>query len=78
GGGEIVALLKTGSAYYAPSAAGIQMAESFLKDKKMILPCAAKVKAGMSGLDEDLFVGVPTVISAHGVRPIEVEIAEKE
>ena len=40
GGGEIVALLKTGSAYYAPAAAGIQMAESFLRDKKMILPCA--------------------------------------
>ncbi|MDE4992488.1 malate dehydrogenase, partial [Francisella tularensis subsp. holarctica] len=51
GGGEIVALLKKGSAYYAPAAAGIQMAESFLKDKNMILPCAAKVKAGRYGLD---------------------------
>ncbi|ALB01630.1 malate dehydrogenase [Francisella persica ATCC VR-331] len=78
GGGEIVALLKTGSAYYAPAAASIQMAESFLKDKKMILPCAAKVKAGMYGLDEDLFVGVPTKISANGVRPIEVKISDKE
>ncbi|AJI46436.1 malate dehydrogenase [Francisella philomiragia] len=78
GGGEIVALLKTGSAYYAPAAAGIQMAESYLRDKKMILPCAAKIKAGMYGVDEDLFVGVPTEISANGVRPIHVEISEKE
>ena len=78
GGGEIVALLKTGSAYYAPAASGIQMAESYLKDKKMILPCAAKIKAGSYGLDEDLFVGVPTEISANGVRPLEVEISDVE
>ena len=78
GGGEIVALLKTGSAYYAPAASGIQMAESYLKDKKMILPCAAKVKAGMYGLDEDLFVGIPTEISANGVKPIEVQISDEE
>ncbi|RUS69042.1 hypothetical protein EGW08_023199, partial [Elysia chlorotica] len=78
GGGEIVALLKTGSAYYAPAASAIQMAESYLRDKKMILPCATKVKAGTFGLDEDLFVGVPTEISANGVRPVEVEMSEEE
>ena len=78
GGGEIVALLKTGSAYYAPAASAIQMAESYLRDKKMILPCATKVKAGTYGLVEDLFIGVPTEISANGVQAVEVEISEEE
>lgn len=78
GGGEIVALLKTGSAYYAPAASAIQMAESYLKDKKMILPCATKVRAGSYGLKEDLFIGVPTEISSNGVRAIEVEISDEE
>ncbi len=78
GGGEIVGLLKTGSAYYAPATSGIQMAESYLFDKGMVLPCATKVKKGTYGLDEDLFVGVPTKITANGVEPLEVEITEKE
>ena len=78
GGGEIVGLLKTGSAFYAPASAGIQMAESYLFDKGMILPCAAKVKKGMYGLDEDLFVGVPSKITANGVAPLEVKITAKE
>ncbi len=78
GGGEIVALLKTGSAYYAPATSAIQMAESYLRDKKMILPCATKIKAGMYGVKEELFVGVPTEISANGVRAIEVETSAQE
>ena len=57
GGGEIVALLKTGSAYYAPATSAIAMAESYLKDKKRVLPCAAHL-TGQYGVD-DLYVGVP-------------------
>ncbi|HVM21833.1 MAG TPA: malate dehydrogenase [Sphingomicrobium sp.] len=72
GGGEIVALLKTGSAYYAPATSAIAMAESFLKDKKRVLPCAAHL-TGQYGVD-DLYVGVPCVIGAGGVEKI-VEIA---
>jgi malate dehydrogenase len=72
GGGEIVALLKTGSAYYAPATAGIEMAEAFLKDKKRLLPCAAHL-TGQYGVD-DLYVGVPCVIGAGGVEKV-VEIA---
>ena len=73
GGGEIVALLKTGSAYYAPATSAIAMAESFLKDKKRVLPCAAHL-AGQYGVD-DLYVGVPCVIGAGGVeRVIEIEL----
>jgi malate dehydrogenase len=72
GGGEIVALLKTGSAYYAPAASAIAMAESFLKDKKRVLPAAAHL-AGQYGVD-DLYVGVPVVIGEKGVERI-VEIA---
>jgi malate dehydrogenase len=72
GGGEIVALLKTGSAYYAPATAAIAMAESFLKDKKRVLPCAAHL-TGQYGVN-DLYVGVPCVIGAGGVEKI-VEIA---
>ena len=71
GGGEIVALLKTGSAYYAPATSGIEMAEAFLKDKKRVLPCAAYVE-GQYGVD-GLYVGVPVVIGAGGVEKI-VEI----
>jgi malate dehydrogenase len=71
GGGEIVALLKTGSAYYAPATSAITMAESFLRDKKRVLPCAAHL-AGQYGVD-DLYVGVPCVLGAAGVEKI-VEI----
>ena len=72
GGAEIVNLLKTGSAYYAPAASAIQMAESYLRDKKRVLPCAAWLK-GEYGV-RDLYVGVPVVIGAGGVERI-VEIA---
>jgi len=72
GGAEIVGLLKTGSAYYAPAAAAIQMAESYLKDKKRVLPCAAYL-TGEYGVD-GLYVGVPAVIGAKGVERV-VEIA---
>jgi len=68
GGGEIVALLKTGSAYYAPAESAIAMAKSFLKDKKRILPCAAHL-SGHYGL-KDIYVGVPAVIGAGGVEKI--------
>src|SRR5438094_2340987 len=71
GGGEIVALLKTGSAFYAPATSAIAMAESFLKDKKRVLPCAAHL-TGQYGVN-DLYVGVPAVIGAGGVERI-VEI----
>jgi malate dehydrogenase len=72
GGGEIVALLKTGSAFYAPATSGIAMAEAYLNDQKRILPCAAYVD-GKYGVD-GLYVGVPAVIGAGGVEEI-VEIA---
>ncbi len=75
GGGEIVALLKTGSAFYAPATSGIAMAESFLKDKKRLLPCAAYL-SGQYGVD-GLYVGVPIVIGAGGVEKI-VEIELKD
>lgn len=68
GGAEIVKLLKTGSAFYAPAAAAIQMAESFLKDKKRILPCAAYL-SGQYGI-KDMYVGVPAVIGAGGIEKI--------
>jgi malate dehydrogenase len=75
GGGEIVALLKTGSAYYAPATSAIMMAESFLKDKKRVLPAAAYLQ-GQYGVD-DLYVGVPVVIGAGGVeRIVEIELDE--
>ncbi len=77
GGAEIVGLLKTGSAYYAPASSAIQMAESFLKDKKRVLPCAAALK-GEYGL-KDMYVGVPCVIGADGVeRVIEIELDSDE
>jgi malate dehydrogenase len=75
GGGEIVALLKTGSAFYAPATSAIAMAESFLKDKKRVLPAAANL-TGQYGVD-NLYVGVPVVIGAGGVERI-VEIALNE
>jgi malate dehydrogenase len=72
GGAEIVGLLKTGSAYYAPASSAIAMAEAFLRDKKRVLPCAAWLD-GQYGV-RDLYVGVPAVIGASGVERI-VEIA---
>jgi len=72
GGGEIVALLKTGSAFYAPAASAIQMAESYLKDQRRVLPCAAWCE-GEYGLD-GLYVGVPVIIGKDGVEKV-VEIA---
>ncbi len=72
GGGEIIALLKTGSAFYAPAAAAVLMAESYLKDKKRVLPCAAWLD-GQYGVKE-LYVGVPVIIGAEGVERV-VEIA---
>jgi malate dehydrogenase len=71
GGAEIVGLLKTGSAFYAPASSAIAMAESYLKDKKRVLPCAARL-TGQYGVD-NLYVGVPVVIGAGGVERI-VEI----
>ena len=79
GGGEIVALLKTGSAFYAPASSAIAMAESYLKDKKRVLPCAAHLN-GEYGV-KDMYVGVPVVIGAKGVEKVmELEFngAERE
>ena len=77
GGGEIVALLKTGSAYYAPAASAIQMAESYLKDKKLVVPCAAHL-TGQYGLN-DMYLGVPTVLGAEGCeRVVEVKFNADE
>ncbi|HEX8469359.1 MAG TPA: malate dehydrogenase [Allosphingosinicella sp.] len=75
GGGEIVALLKTGSAFYAPATSALAMAESYLKDKKRLLPAAAYLQ-GQYGVN-DLYVGVPVVIGAGGVeRIVEIELDE--
>jgi malate dehydrogenase len=68
GGAEIVKYLKTGSAYYAPSAAATEMVESILKDKKKILPCAAYLE-GEYGI-RDLFVGVPVKLGSRGIEKI--------
>jgi malate dehydrogenase len=77
GGAEIVNLLKTGSAFYAPAASAILMAESYLKDKRRILPCAAYLD-GEYGV-HDLYVGVPVVIGEKGVeRIMEIELASEE
>jgi malate dehydrogenase len=77
GGAEIVSLLKTGSAFYAPASAAIQMAESFLKDKKRILPCAAHLN-GEYGI-KGIYVGVPVVVGAGGVeRIIEIPLNKDE
>src|SRR3972149_1064531 len=77
GGGEIVALLKTGSAYYAPAASAIAMAESYLKDKKRVLPCAAYLNGeyGVKGL----YVGVPVILGAGGAeRVVEIDLNSAE
>jgi malate dehydrogenase len=77
GGGEIVNLLKTGSAFYAPAASGIAMAESYLLDKKRVLPCAAYL-TGQYGV-KDLYVGVPVVIGAGGIeRIVEIQMNPAE
>ncbi len=77
GGGEIVALLGTGSAFYAPAASAIAMADSYLKDKRRVLPCAAYL-TGQFGV-KNMYVGVPVVIGANGVEKIvEVEMNEAE
>jgi malate dehydrogenase len=77
GGAEIVNLLKTGSAFYAPAASAIAMAESYLKDKKRVLPSAAYIN-GEYGV-KDLYVGVPVVIGAKGVeRVVEIEMTSAE
>ena len=77
GGGEIVKLLEKGSAFYAPAAAAIAMAESYLKDKKRVLPCAAYLN-GEYGI-KGLYVGVPVVIGAGGVeRIVQIELNETE
>jgi malate dehydrogenase len=77
GGAEIIALLKTGSAYYAPATAAIAMAESYLRDRKRVLPCAAYIDGpyGINGL----YVGVPVVIGENGVeRIVELHLTEDE
>ena len=77
GGAEIVGLLKTGSAFYAPASSAIAMAESYLKDKKRVLPAAAHL-SGQYGVD-DMYVGVPTIIGAGGIeRIIEIELNKEE
>lgn len=77
GGAEIVGLLKTGSAYYAPATSAIEMAEAYLKDQKRVLPCAAYVD-GALGLN-GMYVGVPTVIGKEGVeRVIDINLNEEE
>ena len=77
GGAEIVSLLKTGSAYYAPASAGVEMAEAILKDKKKILPCAALLE-GEYGID-GLFIGVPVKLGANGIEEIiEIKLTEAE
>src|SRR5258707_14772897 len=77
GGAEIVNLLKTGSAFYAPAASAVAMAESYLRDKKRVLPCAAYLN-GEYGV-KDMYFGVPVVIGARGAeRIVEIELAGKD
>ena len=77
GGAEIVGLLKTGSAFYAPAASAVEMAEAYLKDQKRLLPCAAWVD-GALGLD-GMYVGVPTIIGAGGIeRVVDIKLAKDE
>jgi malate dehydrogenase len=77
GGAEIVGLLKTGSAFYAPAASAIEMAEAYLKDQKRVLPCAAHLN-GQYG-QKDIYVGVPVVIGEKGVeRVVEIKLDAKE
>ena len=78
GGAEIVALLKTGSAFYAPASSAIEMAESYLKDKRRVLPCAAWLDKGKYG-QTGMYVGVPVVIGANGVEKIvEIQLNPEE
>jgi malate dehydrogenase len=77
GGAEIVNLLKTGSAFYAPAASAIAMAESYLRDKKRVMPCAAHLN-GEYGV-KDMYVGVPVVIGSKGVeRIVEIDLTGKD
>jgi malate dehydrogenase len=77
GGAEIVGLLKTGSAYYAPASAAVEMAEAILKDKKKILPCAVHLE-GEYGIN-NLFIGVPVKLGEKGAEQvIEIELTEEE
>ena len=77
GGGEIVALLKTGSAFYAPASSAIQMAEAYLKDKRRVLPCAAYLQ-GEYGI-KGMYVGVPCIIGARGIEKIvEIKLSPEE
>ncbi|MBT8358020.1 MAG: malate dehydrogenase [Desulfobacterales bacterium] len=77
GGAEIVSLLKTGSAYYAPASAAVEMSESILKDKKKILPCAAYLE-GEYGIN-NLFIGVPVKLGATGIEEIiQIDLTEEE
>ncbi len=77
GGAEIVSLLKTGSAYYAPASAAVEMAEAILKDKKKVLPCAAYLQ-GEYGIN-DLFIGVPVKLGKSGIEQvIEITLTESE
>ena len=77
GGAEIVGLMKTGSAFYAPAASAIAMADSYLKDKKRVLPCAAHLN-GQYGV-RNMFVGVPAVIGAGGIeRVVELQLSKRE
>lgn len=79
GGGEIVGLLKTGSAFYTPAASAIAMAEAYLYDKKNVYPCAAQVSKGEYGIDQPLYVGVPVKIGAGGVEEVvEQPLTENE
>jgi malate dehydrogenase len=77
GGAEIVGLLKTGSAYYAPASAAVEMAEAILKDKKKILPCAVYLE-GEYDIDH-LFIGVPVKLGANGVEEIiQIDLTDEE
>ena len=79
GGGEIVNLLEKGSAFYAPAASAIHMAEAYLLDKKNVLPCAAKLTKKQYDVTEPLFVGVPAKIGANGVEDIlEIKLTADE
>ena len=79
GGGEIVGLLKTGSAFYTPAASAIAMAEAYLYDKKNIYPCAAQVAKGEYGIKDQIYVGVPVKIGSTGVEEVvEVPLTENE
>jgi malate dehydrogenase len=77
GGGEIVALLKTGSAYYAPGASAARMAQAIVRDEKQLLPCATLL-TGQYGLD-DVYIGVPVILGANGVEKIiELELTDAQ